>query len=591
MVPGGRDPVRILETLFDRFVGLLGLVVGARGGWGGVSSRLRMLARVVMLAAVVTAYVALQLAVSAGLDLRARDRFRDAPARAVAFVAAVDRCAAGDTAAGAGVREGEAWFRGNAPAGESRSAVVAAAREVRDGRGAVARRRVAGLAGRVERDQERLDRTLGSSGRVALWWAVAAGVLVGPAWWLRRRRRSGAARMAELVSRFAPRQPWWRRPVFLVASGVGYGLFATGSMAVSMAERNGYKYPLAVQILLLPCGLAALGAGLLILRRSRPRSARSAAQALRADGRTPVLYLRSFTDDETTAQVDDGMPVNLHSREEQLAAALGAVGPVIAVGMPEEPLPRLGAARFYLPRDDWQPVVLRLMELSRLIVLRLGLGDGLWWEVEQACATQPAHKLVLMVPGGLPGVAERLDEHLPKPARLDKPGKQDELGEQGELGKAVAGGSSISEASAASVTPAVSAASATPAPPATPPAASAAPPALPTPPTISAVITFGPDWTPQVYPVGAVTRRGVLARLVGFGRRTGLVATGVLTPGYQEVRAMKAALAAVGLRRRTMALRGNFALGASLWKGMLLVTVLGLLGWLVFRTLHLLDLW
>ncbi|WP_369390586.1 transferase [Streptomyces sp. CG1] len=502
-----------------------------------------MFARLVMVSAVVTGYVALQLAVSAGLDLRARDRFRDAPARAAAFVAALDRHAAGDASARAGIQEGKAWFEDHAPSVESRSAVVTAAREAREGKNSLAHQRVAGLSAQVEKDQAALDQDLASSGTVALWWAVAAGVLAGPALWLRRRRRAGAADLVGLVSRFAPRQPWWRRPLFLAASGIGYGLFAMGFFAVSTAERQGYKQPLVVQLLLLPCGLAALGAGLLILRRSRPRSARSAAQALLADGRTPVLYLRSFADDATTAQVDDGMPVNVHSREEQLAAALGVVGPVIAVGMPEEPLPRLGAARFYLPRDDWQPVILRLMELSRLIVLRLGLGDGLWWEVEQACATQPARKLVLMVPGGLPGVAERLDEYLPAPARLDE---------------AVADDSSNSSNSANSA--------------------------------ISAVITFDPEWTPHVHAVGATTRRGVRQRFAALAERLGVASMVVYTSVYQEVRAMKAALAAVGIRKRTMTWRANFAPQASLWKGALLVTVLGLLGWLMLRTLQLLDL-
>jgi hypothetical protein len=137
-----------------------------------------------------------------------------------------------------------------------------------------------------------------------------------------------------------------------------------------------------------------------------------------------VLYLRGFGDDQASAGVDE-MPgglsvglVNVHTREEQLVGALGAFGPVIAVGRPGEPLPHLGAARFYLPFHDWQPGVLRLMELSQLIVLRLGEGDGLWWEVDQATTTQPAAKLVLLVPGERDGLAERLDEHLPKPSGL-----------------------------------------------------------------------------------------------------------------------------------------------------------------------------
>ncbi|WP_331769180.1 hypothetical protein OG948_35875 (plasmid) [Embleya sp. NBC_00888] len=233
----------------------------------------------------------------------------------------------------------------------------------------------------------RARRDFGSSGTVALWWVLAAGVLAVPALWLRRRRRMRTVELVELVERFAPRQPRWRRPVFLAASGVGYALFAAGSIAAGMAQRSDSKMPVAAQALLLPAGLAALGAGFLTLRYSRPRSARGAARALLVDGREPVLYLRSFADDPISARVDDGVALNIHSRDEQLAGALGAFGPVIAVGRPGEPLPLLGAARFYLPLDDWKPVILRLMELSRLIVLRVGLGEGLWWEVDQALAT------------------------------------------------------------------------------------------------------------------------------------------------------------------------------------------------------------
>ncbi|GAA1931410.1 transferase [Streptantibioticus ferralitis] len=504
-----------------------------------MTSALRTFTRLVTVVAVVMAYVALHLAITAGMDLRARDRFREAPTRAAAFVAALDRYAGGDVSARAEIGEVDAWFEENAPSGASRSAVSSATGDVQEGRVSLARERVAGLAVQVEQEQAGLDRDLNSSDTVALWLAVTAGVLVVPALRLRRRRRSGAADVVEVVGQFAPRQPWWRRPVFLAASGVGYGLFTAGFLAVSTAQRQGYKMTLAAQVLLLPCGLAALGAGILVLRYTRPRSAGGAVQALLADGRRPVLYLRSFNDDDSAARVDDVAAVNIHSREEQLAGALGTLGPVIAVGRPGEPLPRLGAARFYLPLDDWQPVVLRLMELSQLIVLRLGLGEGLWWEVEQARATQPARKLVLLAPGQLPGVAERLDEVLPAPSRLDK---------------VIAGDS-----------------------------------------WISAVIVFDPEWTPQVHPVGTVPgatpRRGRLARVAARVKASGLASMTTYAPTHHVVRAMKAALASVGVRKRTMVLRGNLATQAALWRGILLLTALGLLGWLVFRALQLFGAW
>ncbi|MFJ9447206.1 transferase [Kitasatospora sp. NPDC101235] len=510
-----------------------------------MSSRLRAFARLITVVAIVTVYVALHLATSAGLDLQACDRFRDAPVRAAAFTAALDRYAAGEASARAEIGAGDTWFKENAPLGASRSAVSSATTGIEEGQVSLAREQVAGLAADVRRDQAQLDRELGSSRAVALYWAVPAVVLLGPVLWLRRRRRSGAAEIISVVSRFAPPQPWWRRPVFLLASGAGCVLFAAGAVAVSAAQRRGHEMPPMRFMLTLVGGLAAIGAAVLSLRYTRPRSARGAAQALLADGRQPVLYLRSFADDDLAAQVDDSAAfVSIHSREEQLAVALGAVGPVITVGRPGERLPRLGAARFYLPLDDWQPAVLRLMELSQLIVLRLGAGEGLWWEVQQVRATQPARKLVLLVPGGVPELAERLDEHLPTPSRLAE----------------VSGGD----------------------------------------PWTGAVITFGPEWAPHVRPVGPVPRtklpRGALvrrgARSVKAGWRAVALFTptlAVFTPTHHLARAIKDALASVGVRKRMMSWRATFAAQRSLWQGFALVTVLALLGWLVGRVLQLLG--
>ncbi|MFE7302774.1 transferase [Streptomyces sp. NPDC057579] len=507
-----------------------------------MSSRLRAFARLITAVAIVTAYVALHLAITAGMNLRACDRFRDAPARAAEFTTALDRYAAGEASARAEIRAGGTWFKENAPSGASRSAVSSATGDVEKGRVSLARERVSGLAADVRRDRARLDRQLGSSRATSLYWAVPVVMLLGPALWLRRRRRLGAAEIVRVVSRFAPPQPWWRRPVFLLASSAGYVLLAGGAIAVGTAQRRGYEVSPTLLMLWLVGGLAAIGAGVLSLRYTRPRSVRGAARALLVDGRKPVLYLRSFADDDTAAHVDDSASfVSLHSREEQFTAALGAVGPLITVGRPGEPLPRLGAARFYLPLDDWQPTVLRLMELSQLIVLRLGLGEGLRWEVQQARATQPAGKLVLLAPGGLSEVAQRLDEHLPSPSGLA------EVAE-------VAGGD----------------------------------------PWTGAVITFDAEWTPQVHPVGPVPRaelpRGALLRRWARAVKAGWAAMVMYTPAHYLARAIKDALASMGVRKRTMAWRATFAAQTSLWTGFALVTALALLDWLAGRALQLFGL-
>lgn len=503
-----------------------------------MSSRLWATARLITTVTIVTAYVALHLVISAGMDLRACDRFRDSKERAAAFTAMLDRYGAGETSARAGIRSGNTWFKENAPAGASRSAVSLATADVESGRISLARERVAGLAADTLRDREGLVRKLGSSRATALYWSAAAVVLLGPTMWLRRRRRSGAAEIVRVVSRFVPPHPWWRRPLFLLASSAGYVLLAIGFTIVGTAQRRGYEMSPLRLMLSLVGGLAVFGVAVLSLRYTRPRSVRGAARALLADGRQPVLYLRSFADDDIAAQVDDSASfISLHSREEQFTAALAAVGPVITVGRPGEPLPRLGAARFYLPLDDWQPTVLRLMALSQLCVLRLGLGEGLWWEVQQVRATQAAGRVVLLVPGGLPEVAQRLDEYLPSPSRLTEVAGDD--------------------------------------------------------PWTGAVITFAPDWTPRVHPVGTSSRamlpRAALVRRAVRSVKAGYATLMMHTPAHHLARAGKDALASVGVRKRSMTWRSAFATQTSLWNGFVLVAVLALLAWLADRALQLLG--
>ncbi|MGM1064863.1 hypothetical protein [Saccharothrix sp. Mg75] len=380
--------------------------------------------RAITALAVVVAYVTAHLLLTAGLDLRERTRFGEAPARVAALADDVRGCLAGTPASCDGVRAAAAWFRDNGPPSGSRTLVSLAAGFAEDGSPNAAAHYLGELPGEVAADLAALDAEADRSTGRALWWVVASVPLVGAALWLRRRRRAAVADVVELVSRYAPPRPRWRRPVFLLLTGVGYVLLVGGFLGIVLSLRVG-RLPWNAWVWVLLGAVVATASARLLLRHSRRRSARDAVRVLEADGRRPVLYLRAFSDDPASAAVDqvlagvaNPLPI-VHSREEQLASVLRAFGPVIAVGRPGEALPFLGAARFYLPPDDWQSGVLRLMELSGLIVLRLGPGDGLWWEVEQARATQPPDKLVLLVPGDRDDLHHRLDGHLPTPARLD----------------------------------------------------------------------------------------------------------------------------------------------------------------------------
>ncbi|ANZ39942.1 hypothetical protein BBK82_31765 [Lentzea guizhouensis] len=379
---------------------------------------MRTWSRVITAVAVVLGYIALMLAITAGVDLRKSLSFEDAPTKATALLSAIDRKDVDE------IRAIDDWFDGRHPSGgDSYISTGLAADLAGEGRFERSRSYANDLPDEIVEDQAKLDAEFDESSARAVPWVVIAAVFAAAALVFRRQRQKANADVVEVVSQVVPKRPVWRRPVFLLVSGVGYVLLVAGFVAVVAATRAN-ELPWAVRGLFLAGGVIALPIAYFVLRYSRPRSVRGAAQALRADWRRPVLYLRGFGDDPDAAVVD-GLPgalpmgmLTIHSREEQLIGALGAFGPVVAVGQPREALPRLGAARFYLPDEDWQAGVLQLMEMSQLIVLRLGDGDGVWWEVDQAVATQPPGKLVLLIPGGRQDLADRLDAHLPKPVKV-----------------------------------------------------------------------------------------------------------------------------------------------------------------------------
>lgn len=119
-----------------------------------------------------------------------------------------------------------------------------------------------------------------------------------------------------------------------------------------------------------------------------------------------ALYLRPFDKDGVIASHTPGLPSLPHyfntsgstlTVEEMLSATLRPAGRLLAVGEPEDALPPPGAARVYLPLNNWQPTVLSLMDEARLVVLGTGLAPGTLWEFGQAVRRCPPARLVLAV--------------------------------------------------------------------------------------------------------------------------------------------------------------------------------------------------
>jgi hypothetical protein len=141
-------------------------------------------------------------------------------------------------------------------------------------------------------------------------------------------------------------------------------------------------------------------------RYARRRSLLSADATMSADPRKPVLFLRSFSDDQISLSrakmpwllrfFDPGAVAG--TLEELLVWEYADVGPVLAVGKPSDNLPPLGAARKYCKGIEWQEIVCSIMQASELIVIGVGRSAGLAWEVETVKAENLLDKCVFMFP-------------------------------------------------------------------------------------------------------------------------------------------------------------------------------------------------
>lgn len=142
---------------------------------------------------------------------------------------------------------------------------------------------------------------------------------------------------------------------------------------------------------------ALWGAGRASLKFGRQLRAVTAHELVTQDTRPPILYLRSFKDDNVESSVDYQEDLALETAEEQLKRILSKFGPVIAIGQPGEEVPSLGAARFYVSDDEWQTVITNLMLRAQLVVLRIGFTKGFWWEWQTAIQKVKPDRLLFLI--------------------------------------------------------------------------------------------------------------------------------------------------------------------------------------------------
>jgi hypothetical protein len=162
----------------------------------------------------------------------------------------------------------------------------------------------------------------------------------------------------------------------------------------------------------------------------------SAEEAMEADPRPPILYLRPFKADRVRfvtekIRAQRAMPVRVNTAgggvlgyllaslmlvvvnairrawsksnrggsmgEVMLIEPLKTLGPVVAVGRPQEHVPPVGAARIYAG-DDWQDVVRAILDKAQLVLMFAGSTPGFQWEMTHIFDRQPFIPTLIILP-------------------------------------------------------------------------------------------------------------------------------------------------------------------------------------------------
>ena len=86
------------------------------------------------------------------------------------------------------------------------------------------------------------------------------------------------------------------------------------------------------------------------------------------------------------------------ARGKTVAAVVAPIGPFVAIGAPDEPLPQLGAARAYFTKDMWQSAVIEWVDEAQLIVTVAGPTHWIRWELDTILSRNAWPKLIVLMP-------------------------------------------------------------------------------------------------------------------------------------------------------------------------------------------------
>jgi hypothetical protein len=254
--------------------------------------------------------------------------------------------------------------------------------------------------GNEARRRDALEIVLTCAGTSGLCWLAVRAVIAS--WRLRRvpwQSRSAATMWMAIAQ--LPRDHRLAASVEPLVSAFGvYGIGLCVALLVGIATTIGLLAGLAF----LPFALAASR----LMQRARQTLALRMPEVRARDRRPPVLLVRSFADDmlglEARFEYFGRLLRKRLTLEEFVAGRMMNLGPVVAIGKPNEGLSPLGAAREYVFGPGWQERVSSLLDESSWVIGILGGTEGLRWEYEQILHRSLTHRLIVVVPPATPEV-------------------------------------------------------------------------------------------------------------------------------------------------------------------------------------------
>lgn len=209
---------------------------------------------------------------------------------------------------------------------------------------------------------------------------------------------------------FALLPPRPARPLIgslLIATGliaIVYGLFAPAAVPfVTDADsiEDALMEAPGSTLLILASSLVALLTGVGGIGRGRRLRMPPASDILFQQQEAPVLFLRSFDDDDLIDPTPRMIPLGdffPRRYEESFARALRKLGPMIAIGRPGSRLPELGSQRLYVPDHAWKDAVEYLRTRAAAVLIVVGTTEGLWWEIDTSLVRLPRERLLFFFP-------------------------------------------------------------------------------------------------------------------------------------------------------------------------------------------------